>query len=641
LDRAVARKQLGIDAEDFLVCSFGFLSPAKLNHRLLDVWITSALGQNHRCHLIFVGENHGGDYGASLTHTIRSKGLNKCIRITGFVSPDMFRRYLMSADAAVQLRTDSRGETSRTVLDCMNYALPLVVNAHGSLAELDPDAVWMLPDVFDDTDLAAALETLRQEPERRRMLGERARRIVLKDHSPAACAQRYADAIERFHHRSKTGTRALINAIASQDRFVSEDGCLIHLAESLSATLPLMRPARRLFLDVTTTCKNDLKTGIERVARALLLALLADPPAGYRIEPVRLDVVSGKWHYFYARRYTLGLLGCPPDALDDEIVEPDCGDVLIGIDLSGDVLIQAERAGLLAAYRNHGVRVFFVVFDLLPVLMPEVFPPGADRIHMQWLQAVSACDGAVCISKAVADDFLNWRAKAVPVREDRRPFRTAWFHLGADIGRSASTRGLPDDAHRVLSQVQACPSFLMVGTIEPRKRYLQVIEAFGILWDQGVDVNLVIVGKEGWTDLPNSMRRDIPKTITCLRSHPERSRRLFWLEDTSDEYLETIYAASACLIAASEGEGFGLPLIEAARHNLPIMARNIPVFREVAGKHAFYFTAVTSGELAEAVKDWLSKRRNPSVPGSQNMPYLNWRQSAEALIHAIFDGKFS
>ena len=49
----------------------------------------------------------------------------------------------------------------------------------------------------------------------------------------------------------------------------------------------------------------------------------------------------------------------------------------------------------------------------------------------------------------------------------------------------------------------------------------------------------------------------------------------FRLQGISDEYLEQVYAASTCLIAASINEGFGLPLIEAARHGIPIVARDI------------------------------------------------------------------
>jgi len=520
----------------------------------------------------------------------------------------------------------------------MNHALPLIVNANGSMAELDPEAVWMLSDDFDDAQLTDAMETMWREPERHRALGERAREIILNRHAPAVCAQRYAEAIEHFHRRAETATPTLIRAITAQSQFAPGDADLRHLAKTLSATLPLLSPSKRLFLDVTATCRNDLKTGIERVARALLLALLEAPPAGYRIEPVYLSDTGGAWHYRSARHYTLGLLGCPPEALVDERVEPECGDVLLGLDISGDMLVQAERARVFADYRNRGVMVYSVVFDLLPVRMPEVFPPGTDQVHMQWLQTVAKFDGAICISKAVADDLVAWQEEAGFDWQDRRPFRVGWFHLGADVANSAPSLGLPDNAEWMLGQLRARPSFLMVGTIEPRKGYLQTIEAFSQLWNDGNDVSLVIVGREGWKDLSDDMRRDIPTTIDRLRTHPELNKRLFWLEGISDEYLEKVYAASTCLIAASYGEGFGLPLIEAAQHKLPIIARDIPVFREVAGEHASYFSAINSSELACAISGWLEKWLKKSATGSEGMHFMNWKQSAKAVIDVLVGG---
>ena len=172
----------------------------------------------------------------------------------------------------------------------------------------------------------------------------------------------------------------------------------------------------------------------------------------------------------------------------------------------------------------------------------------------------------------------------------------------------------------------------MVGTIEPRKGYLQTLEAFDELWHEGAEVNLIIVGHEGWKSLPNELRRDIPKTVAKLRNHPQLNRRLFWLEGISDEYLEKIYAASTCLIAASYGEGFGLPLIEAAQHKLPIIARDIPVFREVAGEHAFFFQAQSFQDLAGIVRYWLSMLKDGNYPASAVMLGQTWRQSANQLF---------
>jgi glycosyltransferase involved in cell wall biosynthesis len=177
----------------------------------------------------------------------------------------------------------------------------------------------------------------------------------------------------------------------------------------------------------------------------------------------------------------------------------------------------------------------------------------------------------------------------------------------------------------------------MVGTIEPRKGYLPVLDAFDQLWGQGLDVNLIIVGAEGWRHLPRDMRRTIPQILARVHSHCERGKRLFWLNGPSDEYLEKIYASSSCLIAASEGEGFGLPLIEAAQHGLPVIARDIPVFREVAGEHAFYFAA-EKPDLAQAIKEWLELYHKGKHPKSDAMPSITWTQSVERVKDILLRG---
>jgi glycosyltransferase involved in cell wall biosynthesis len=166
----------------------------------------------------------------------------------------------------------------------------------------------------------------------------------------------------------------------------------------------------------------------------------------------------------------------------------------------------------------------------------------------------------------------------------------------------------------------------MVGTVEPRKGHAQTLAAFELLWADGVDVNLVIIGRQGWM---------VEMLLENLRPHHERGKRLFWLEGISDEYLEKIYAASTCLITASEAEGFGLPLIEAAQHKLPIITRDIPVSREVAGEHAFYFNGKEPADLARAVREWLALYQSDRHPKSHGMQWLTWKQSSQQLLDLI------
>jgi glycosyltransferase involved in cell wall biosynthesis len=107
------------------------------------------------------------------------------------------------------------------------------------------------------------------------------------------------------------------------------------------------------------------------------------------------------------------------------------------------------------------------------------------------------------------------------------------------------------------------------------------------------------------------------------------------LEGISDECLEKVYAASTCLISASEGEGFGLPLIEAAQHKKPIIARDLPVFREVAGQYAYYFNDLDPQSLTVCIKDWLTLHAEGKAPQSDNMPSLTWQESSKQLLSKI------
>src|SRR5690606_5090572 len=139
--------------------------------------------------------------------------------------------------------------------------------------------------------------------------------------------------------------------------------------------------------------------------------------------------------------------------------------------------------------------------------------------------------------------------------------------------------GISDEVRAVLDK-DSTRTFLMVGTIESRKGYDQVLDAFDQLWGEGSVERLVIVGRQGWL---------VDDLVQRILQHPENGHRLFWLSDVSDEALVKLYERTDALIMASEAEGFGLPLIEAAKHGIPLIARDLPVFREVAGEGALYF----------------------------------------------------
>ena len=629
--RSEARKALGIKTDAFVICSFGMLHETKQNQRLLDAWLASSLTKDSRCILVFVGENHGAGYGEKLTATINNSGFSSRINITGWTDSTTFCHYLAAADMGVQLRTLSRGETSAAVLDCMNYGLPTIVNANGSMADLPPDAVWLLPDDFKDSELTTALETLWKDEDKQQAIGVRAREVIATQHSPQVCAKQYAKSIESYFEKAQSGVEGLVKQISQSGEAPKTEFEWLETARCISKN-HLPHTTKQLLVDVSALVRHDLKTGIERVVRSVLAELLNNPPIGFRVEPVY--ATADELGYRYARQFTLRFLNCPDNILVDDHLETFCGDIFLGLDLQQHVVVQ--QAALLKQLKDIGVQTYFVIYDLLPVLSPHVFPEGASTMHTRWLNTVEKSDGVICISRAVADEMVDWLA--VYGTERLRPLKLGWFHLGADVKNSAPSTGLPVDAHNVLKQISRRSTFLSVGTIEPRKGYLQTLLAFEKLWAQGLDINLVIVGHEGWKGLSEHQRRTIPLTVYNLLNHPECGKRLFWLEGISDEYLERIYAGSNCLIAASEGEGFGLPLIEAAQHKLPIIARDIQVFREVAGIHAFYFSGSSGDALASGIVEWLALDKVGLVPRSDTMPWATWKASTQNLLNVMLGG---
>lgn len=374
-----------------------------------------------------------------------------------------------------------------------------------------------------------------------------------------------------------------------------------------------------LFLDISVIVNNDAKTGIQRVVRSLLIALINSPPEGIEVCPIYFQGSQ----YYQANQYLGELLQRESDIDCDVIISFKSGDIYLALDLNMHLVSVARSEH--ERMRQIGVQMNFIVYDILIARHPEWWSKSMTEPFMSWLESiVNNGNNLVCISNSVAKDVSRWIEENPPSSQNTPNIVS--FHLGADLVNSSPTRGLPSNSSQILERLNSIPSFLMVGTIEPRKGHAQVLEAFEILWMQGAEVNLVIVGKFGWL---------VDELGKKIRSHPEAGRKLFWLEGISDEYLGEVYKSCQCLMAASYGEGFGLPLIEAAHMGIPILARDIDIFREIAGDHAMYFQADNPNELAVAVNAWLMGHKNKSIPLSHSMPFLSWKESAEQLLTAL------
>ncbi|MDV6331038.1 glycosyltransferase family 1 protein [Asticcacaulis sp. 201] len=383
---------------------------------------------------------------------------------------------------------------------------------------------------------------------------------------------------------------------------------------------PRGRP-RTLLVDISELVHRDAKTGIQRVVRSILLSFLSKSQL-YRIEPIYREGTT----YRYARQFTARFLGLSALNLTDSYVVFNPGDIFLGLDL--DATITPEALDVLKRHQCRGVRLVWIVYDILPVVRPEWFDAGLARAVSTWVDHLrDYADELICISKTVADEVKAYYSRRRA--EDSSGPEVSWWHLGADLEGSMPTKGVSSVEQAALDAIPVdMPIFLTVGTVEPRKGIHKLLDGADSFWASGAEGCFIIVGKTGWA---------VDALVARIRGHREFGCRLFWFEGASDEILARLYRRVTAALLPSEGEGFGLPLVEAARWNLPIVARNIPVFKEIAGSHAFYFTDETPGIFSSSLKKWLALYNANQHPKS-DFPLMTWEQSAHSLIEVIADG---
>ncbi|WP_294485760.1 glycosyltransferase family 1 protein [uncultured Mailhella sp.] len=382
---------------------------------------------------------------------------------------------------------------------------------------------------------------------------------------------------------------------------------------------PVLRKTQKIFFDVGRVREDLTKSGITRTTFSLFSALKQMMPQGWEICPVYSKQSS--FGYYYANGFSDRSDSIKQNLIGDSPIEIASGDIFLSVITDFEATVVQKNA--LMAMKHAGVRLFTIIYDLIPLTHGRYCPQNIVDAYQKWIHVISEFDGVIADSRSVAEEYRLWRQKHLPQNDD---FSISWFHLGSEVEKVAGSTGIPEDAGQVFSAMASRPSLLEVSTVEPRKGYGQALAAFERLWAKGVDVNFVIVGRKGWK---------IDELAKKIDEHPENGKRLFWLKGISDEYLNKVYEAASCVLFPSEAEGFGLAVVEGARHGKPLILRDLPVFREIAGENATYFQGIEPQELANCIEQWLKNKENGCVIPSTGINPLTWEDSANMLLSRL------
>lgn len=167
--------------------------------------------------------------------------------------------------------------------------------------------------------------------------------------------------------------------------------------------------------------------------------------------------------------------------------------------------------------------------------------------------------------------------------------------------------------------------FLAVGTLEPRKNYLNLIKAFKEVSDRYPDYHLVIVGKEGW---------DFEKIHAAIKEN-YLNKKIHLLGYLSNKSLVNLYSLAKAFVFPSFYEGFGIPPLEAMQSGCPVISSHTSSLPEVVGDAALLVNPESPNQIAEAM---LKIIKDPELAthlrekGFKQAEKFSWDNSAKKLL---------
>jgi alpha-1,2-rhamnosyltransferase len=316
-----------------------------------------------------------------------------------------------------------------------------------------------------------------------------------------------------------------------------------------------------------------------------------------------------KWLWRFQNRVTLSNA-----TIDDPHPLPQNGDILLMPDKFWDY----DFYNLLAKAKRDGAIIIPIIHDLFPISHPE-FYVNKTHFEISFRKLYLCADGFLCNSDNTQKSLVDY-LQTQPCYQDWQSKRFDYFHLGAELD-TVETNGRIRDAIKTIFANDA-QVYLAVGTIEPRKNHVYLLNVLNILLQKGSHATLVVVGRIGWL---------CDEIVVSIRSHPMFGSRLFFFDDASDSELEFCYSHAKALLCPSINEGFGLPVIEAQMKGLPVFASDITVFREVAGASAAYFDNTDPHSLADMLLEYEESSLFPAE-GPHGFTWLTWADSTAQML---------
>lgn len=347
-----------------------------------------------------------------------------------------------------------------------------------------------------------------------------------------------------------------------------------------------------IFFDFSLVLKEGNKHGVSKTMYNLAKNMLQNDKVKVRLINVADALRSLK-------REEEKLLGLRDGDLgEDEILSIKMGDVLF----LTDAIYTLGESDFLNDLIDMGFCVIPFIHDIIPVTHKKM--TNCSTKFYDWIVNVTNFKtGIITNSLFTASTFL---------KKFRYDYPIGYIHLGCD----------KENFNFESCFLPSGKNVLMVSTIEPRKGYAETLDQFERIWQKRDDINVIIVGKKGWL---------VDELYERICSHPKKEKNLFVFSNISEAQLAYLYKEVDLFLFSSMVEGFGLGVIEAGRFGTPLLLRDIPVFREIAGEFATYF------QTFENLSDKIIEGFDTGFKRSDGMKINSWKETADGCFK-IIDG---
>lgn len=285
---------------------------------------------------------------------------------------------------------------------------------------------------------------------------------------------------------------------------------------------------------------------------------------------------------------------------------------------------QATIHSVVGYARTRNMRIGIIFYDAIPYKMKEIYSIDAQYAHAEYMRSLAVFDQVLCISKQSKLDLLNYLRA----------------HLGRMVNVEQRIKAvlLPGEFSEIERQLapNRCVAeepitILSVGTLEPRKNHLVLLEAFARAKSlTSVPMKLVFAGQAAF-----------PAIAETIKEYCAKDANVSWIKHSDDKTLGDLYRDCDFTVYPSLEEGFGLPILESLWYARPCICRNASSMQEVGeGGGCILIETADPDALAKAIVSLVEDKQLLHKLGEEatQRTFKTWQEYGRDILQELADG---